>query len=250
MGLHLKQRLARHVRGWIGGPRPDKSHWEMQYKSGRWSYLHQLQELGHYSVIAGYIKYLKHGASVLDLGCGDGILAERLDTNSYSEYVGVDLSEVAISHAQARAYARASFESDDIERYVPRRSFDVIVFNESLYYLGDPLGALARYRQYLKPRGMFIVSMYLPPRAPLWRRIGRQYPALDETRVRNREGTEWVCRVLAPQRVARERHSDEATRRDSTPRETARGRAAQDGALQPLSPRASGKADSANASPP
>lgn len=210
MALHLKQRLARHVRGWIRGPRQDKSHWEMQYKNGRWSYLHQLQELGHYSVIAGYVKYLKHNASILDLGCGDGILAERLDANSFSEYVGVDLSDVAISHAQTRGYPRARFESADIERYTPRRSFDVIVLNESLYYLSDPVGTLARYRQYLKPRGIFIVSMYLPPRAPLWRRIARRYPALDETRVRNREGAEWVCRVFAPQRVADARRPDEA----------------------------------------
>ena len=211
MALHLKQRMARHVRGWIRGPRHDKAHWERQYQSGRWSYLHQLQELGHYSVIAGYVKYLKHNASLLDLGCGDGILAERLDAHSFSEYVGIDLSDVAISHAQTRGYARATFEGADIERYTPRRSFDVIVFNESLYYLKDPLGTLARYRQYLKPRGIFIVSMYLSPRAPLWRHIARRYPALDETRVRNREGTEWVCRVFAPQPVASERRTDKAT---------------------------------------
>ena len=64
-----------------------------QFKTGFWNYLSNLDELGHYSVIVGYCYYWKTDPSILDVGCGEGILWEKFFHNNYSYYEGLDLSK-------------------------------------------------------------------------------------------------------------------------------------------------------------
>src|ERR1700739_5169135 len=63
--------------------------WEAQYAAGRWDYLAELSELARFSVLAGYICHLKPGGTVLDTGCGQGVLLRRLPVSSYSRYRGL-----------------------------------------------------------------------------------------------------------------------------------------------------------------
>jgi hypothetical protein len=51
---------------------PAQARWEREYASGRWSYLGNIDELAHYSVIVGYYAFLKPGGSVLDVGWAKG----------------------------------------------------------------------------------------------------------------------------------------------------------------------------------
>jgi SAM-dependent methyltransferase len=43
---------------------------------------------------------------------------------------------------------------------VPKNKFDVIIFNEVIYYLDDPLKELERYSEFLTKDGFFIISIY------------------------------------------------------------------------------------------
>ncbi len=61
-----------------------KPDWEQQFKNGEWDYIKQLDELAHYSIIAGYFQFIKQGCSILDVGCGEGILQMRLSPHAYS----------------------------------------------------------------------------------------------------------------------------------------------------------------------
>jgi 2-polyprenyl-3-methyl-5-hydroxy-6-metoxy-1,4-benzoquinol methylase len=134
--------------GWLSRLMPHpyihatKEKWETQYARGWWDYLGQMDQLGRYSVIAGYCNYIKPGGSILDLGCGEGILQEKMRAYGYSRYVGVDLSAEAIAGASNRRDDKTSFIAADAETYKPECSFDVIVFNELLYYLQDPVGLM------------------------------------------------------------------------------------------------------------
>ncbi len=122
-----------------------KEVWEKQYSKGQWDYLYQLEELAHYSIILGYIRNLKTGGSILDIGCGKGILQERLALYGYSKYVGIDISDNAIRQASCKANDKTTFIASDATRYSPTEAFDAIVFNEVLYYFDDPLNpGLAR----------------------------------------------------------------------------------------------------------
>lgn len=172
--------------------------WSTEYRCGRWDYLRSLDELAHYSVVAGYCKFLRPGGAILDLGCGEGVLLDALDSQTYSTYVGVDIAPAAIERALARCNGERQFATADVATYTPSSCFDVIIFNESLYYLSDPLAVVRRYENFLKPDGLFVVSMYLYAKAPLWRQLGSAYDIVDSTAVANKNGMVWHCKVLRP----------------------------------------------------
>ena len=128
----------------LRGPWHPESRWDSQQAGGKWDYLGGLEELAHYSVLAGYALELKPGGDLLDIGCGEGLLRERLHPSAFGRYVGVDFGE-AVRSAARRADDRTSFVIADMHDYVPDRSFDTIVFNEVLYYFRDPVAGARRY---------------------------------------------------------------------------------------------------------
>jgi SAM-dependent methyltransferase len=196
-------RLAARIHAWEkatgrGDAPAAKEVWEAQYGSGGWELMRRLDELARYSVIAGYLRHLKPGGSVLDVGCGEGLLADHLRPFGYARYLGVDLSETAVRQAAGRADARTSFLAADAEAWAPAQRWDAIVLNESIYYFRDPLGTVRRYEEFLEDGGVFLVSTFRSRRADaIARRLRERYRLLEETAVSNRKGT-WVIRVLAP----------------------------------------------------
>ena len=176
--------------------------WEAQYAAGRWDYLGQLSELARFSVLAGYICHLKPGGTVLDTGCGQGVLLRRLPASCYSRYVGIDLSGSAISVAQEHANERSTFLAADCEEYSPAEQFDVIVFNEVLCCLSDPLATVERYARSLNPGGLLLVSLCTAARgsATILSQLKRAYATVDEVRVvHSGRKVSWVVAALRPQ---------------------------------------------------
>lgn len=175
--------------------------WEAQYAAGRWDFLGTLSELSRFSVLAGYICHLKPGAAVLDVGCGQGYLLRRLPDSCYSRYAGIDLSASAISLAQSQHNERSTFLAADCENYSPAEQFDVIVFNEVLCCLSDPLHTVEQYAHSLRPGGLLLVSLCTAARGSatvLWR-LKRAYATVDEVKVtHNGRKVSWVCTALRP----------------------------------------------------
>lgn len=190
----------------MGGRRADgllqpAAAWEAQYAAGRWDYLAQLPELARFSVLAGYIHHLKPGGAVLDTGCGQGALLGRLPNACYSRYVGIDVSASAIGAAQRQQGERSSFLVADCEEYSPVGNFDVIVFNEVLCCLRDPLRTVARYAGHLNPDGLLLVSLCTAARggAAILRRLQRAYATVDEVEVvHGGRRISWACAALRP----------------------------------------------------
>jgi SAM-dependent methyltransferase len=77
-------------------------------------------------------KYIS-GKSVLELGCGEGHLTQAIFGDA-SSVTGIDLSDVAIARATARAIPNARFKAADFLN-MPFEGFDVIAAIECLYYL-------------------------------------------------------------------------------------------------------------------
>jgi 2-polyprenyl-3-methyl-5-hydroxy-6-metoxy-1,4-benzoquinol methylase len=196
----LKLRLDRGRRS--DGLLQSAQTWEAQYASGRWDFLAELSELARFSVLAGYICHLKPGGTVLDTGCGQGVLFRRLPSTCYSRYVGIDVSGSAISVAQEQGNERSTFLAADCEEYSPAEQFDVIVFNEVLCCLRDPLRTVERYARSLNPGGLLLVSLCTAARGSatiLWR-LKRAYATVDEVRVvHSGRKVSWVCTVLRPE---------------------------------------------------
>jgi 2-polyprenyl-3-methyl-5-hydroxy-6-metoxy-1,4-benzoquinol methylase len=209
MGRHaLLEHAARRLKSLVNRSRqPDSllqsaQTWEAQYAAGRWDFLAQLSELARFSVLAGYICHLKPGATVLDTGCGQGALLRRLPMSCYSRYVGIDVSASAISVAQEQGNERSTFLAADCEEYSPAEQFDVIVFNEVLCCLRDPLRIVERYARSLNPGGILLVSLCTAARgsSTVLRRLKRAYATVDEVRiVHSGRKVSWVCTALRPE---------------------------------------------------
>jgi 2-polyprenyl-3-methyl-5-hydroxy-6-metoxy-1,4-benzoquinol methylase len=196
----LKLRLDRGRRS--DGLLQSAQTWEAQYATGRWNYLAELSELARFSILAGYICHLKPGGTVLDTGCGQGVLLRRLPRSCYSKYVGIDVSASAISVAQEQGNERSTFLAADCEEYSPAERFDVIVFNEVLCCLRDPLHTVDRYTRSLNPGGLLLVSLCTAARgsSTILSRLKRAYATIDEVRVvHSSRKVSWICTALRPE---------------------------------------------------
>jgi 2-polyprenyl-3-methyl-5-hydroxy-6-metoxy-1,4-benzoquinol methylase len=177
----------------------DQATWDRDYVTGRWAYLGDLAEMSRYAAIAGYCRSISPGGSMLDIGCGDGHLFSWVCHDKIRRYVGIDLSSVAIEKAREHAVNQARFEVADAATLSPDSRFDIIVFNEMLYYMNNPEQVLARYEDFLSPNGFMIISMFRSTASlRTWRRCGARLEVLDELRIRAANANVWDIRLCRP----------------------------------------------------
>ena len=197
LGRALASRIVTWEQGRGKGDTPiSKSLWEQQYGSGHWDFLRSLGERARFSVLAGYLHELKPQGALLDVGCGEGLLYERL-LSQPSVYLGLDISAAAIE--KARTIGAGPFLCADAEQFVASDTYDVIVFNECLYYFYDPVGTVGRYASALRPDGIMIVSTFLQSRRgrAILRALKRKHTVMDETSIAH-GARSWTCSVFTP----------------------------------------------------
>jgi len=194
------QACGRWVSAWeASGSRGDvpvgAGAWDEQYRAGHWSFLHNPSELARYGVLAAFCQRLTPARTILDVGCGEGILRDLL-RDGYQRYVGVDLSSVAIDAARREAGSHDSFVVADAESYAPGEAFDVVVLNECLYYLHDPLAQAERYLRMASPEGALILSMFESPRTrAILRVLEERWPSRQKVRLEASAGA-WLLAVV------------------------------------------------------
>ncbi len=94
------------------------------------------------------------GARVLDIGCGNGELLERLGAMGASRIEGIDFSERAVELAKRRGVAAwlgtfLNYPADDA-------IYDLVMMNNYLEHTLDPRAELERARRLLKPGGHLV----------------------------------------------------------------------------------------------
>ena len=103
------------------------------------------------------------GSLVLEAGCGVGAQTVTLAANSpQAQFVSVDLSPVSLAQAEravrAQGFANVVFQQADIFALpFPAARFDHVFVCFVLEHLADPVAALAKLRQVLKPGGTLTV---------------------------------------------------------------------------------------------
>ncbi|MFX3625314.1 MAG: class I SAM-dependent methyltransferase [Ectobacillus sp.] len=126
-------------------------------------------------IIPFFRKYVAHGSSVLDVGCGDGYGTYKLSQAGYKAY-GVDISEAMIQKGKERGEGEnLSFIMGDLTALpFEAGQFDAVLAVNSLEWTESPLKALYEMRRVLKPDGVACVAILGPtakPRINSYRRL-------------------------------------------------------------------------------
>jgi trans-aconitate methyltransferase len=94
----------------------------------------------------------QHGERILDLGCGDGALTERL-VAAGADVLGVDASEDFLASARDRGL---TVQFGDGHALTFDAEFDAVFSNAALHWMTEPEKVLAGVRRALKPGGRFV----------------------------------------------------------------------------------------------
>lgn len=119
------------------------------------------------------VRQLAPAASVLDLGCGPGLYAQRLAQRGF-HCTGIDFSPAAIRYARDQALASGldiHYQQQDVRHYMPERQFDFIMmtFGElNVFSATEVQILLARCRQWLAPGGQLLLEVHT------WDEVKRQ----------------------------------------------------------------------------
>lgn len=193
-------------------PKVPVATWRGEYADGQWSRLWKIDELGHYSVIAGYFGRLKPGGSVLDVACGEGVLQRHLKPHRYHHYLGIDFTPEAIARASKSKDELTDFAVADALNFSTDEKFDVIIFNECLYYFADPLNLVKSYAGFLEEDGVFIISNFSSlTNLSTVRSIRQNFYVDDEVSIVNSDGISWTVQLARPKRVATDQRDQAST---------------------------------------
>jgi trans-aconitate methyltransferase len=95
------------------------------------------------------------GERILDLGCGDGALTERIQ-QAGARVVGVDSSPAMVEAARRRGVDAQVARGEDLPF---RGEFDAVFSNAALHWIADQDAVLAGVRRALRPGGRFVAEM-------------------------------------------------------------------------------------------
>jgi SAM-dependent methyltransferase len=120
-----------------------------------------------YPAVAEFVGKLA-AATVLDAGCGAGeLLAAVQRRNPQVRLLGVELAASRVEAAQRRLGSQAEVRAGSLTTPLPfpAHCADVILVTEVLEHLKDPAQTLRHLRAWLRPGGVFIITV---PNGAAW----------------------------------------------------------------------------------
>jgi trans-aconitate methyltransferase len=169
--------------------------WEQQYSNGDWRFLDSDQERHHHNAIASLYRKLGKDGRLLDIGCGPGVLRSALSFVPDERYMGIDLSEEAIRQARHK-FPSTPFFQGNAENLILEDRFDVLIFNEVVYYFARPCDTVKKYLSKLTPNGLIIISMCrYPGHDSIWRGLDRFLNAAETISCKCDDAREWVIKA-------------------------------------------------------
>lgn len=130
------------------------------YQKGRYQKDATLERRRYYQNLVGLLKkeLLKfRPQTILDAGCGDGLLAEVLKDLTGAKIFGVDISQRGLQLAQKRGIVIKKFDLNSGIPFTDGR-FDLIIANQVIEHLLDPDSFLKECKRVLHRKGHLILT--------------------------------------------------------------------------------------------
>lgn len=153
--------------------RRSRRHWRTSKDDDQHYFVHSPQLFGIFAGDPGEILYaytrafltaeiIRPGATVLDIGCGDGSLTKRFYAPRASHVDAIDIEESAIAYA-TKFNAAPNIEYrrlDAVAELLPRSQYDVIVFDGAVGHFSreGAIEVLRKIATVLGPTGIFCGS--------------------------------------------------------------------------------------------
>lgn len=118
------------------------------------------------------VEHYPNLGSVLEVGCADGLMTEKLLGVSTSLDV-VEGAEHYVDVVKQRCGhdLKISFHCSFFEDYVSDKKYDVVILSSILHEVDDPIGMLRKAKTFLKKGGFVYVNV--PNALSIHRRVGR-----------------------------------------------------------------------------
>jgi SAM-dependent methyltransferase len=130
-----------------------------------------------------FVDHVEAGATVLDVGCGNGAVAHDVAARCNARVLGIDQSEVNILHAKTEfSHPGITYTVGRAPENLPDREFDVVILSNVLEHIERTLEFLSTLIQATRPR-IFLIRVPLFERdwrVPLKKELGVDY-RLDRT---------------------------------------------------------------------
>lgn len=111
------------------------------------------------------IENMNETASILDFGCGTGVLQEQFENKFKVKAFGIDISKKAISYCKMRGLSRVKI-FNGIKIPFKTGYFDLVTAIDVLEHVNDDLQALGEIKRVLKKNGLAI--LLVPAHTSLW----------------------------------------------------------------------------------
>jgi ubiquinone/menaquinone biosynthesis C-methylase UbiE/DNA-binding transcriptional ArsR family regulator len=180
-GLPASRRDAERVKG-VLAERHTRSQAFFASSAGQWDRVRS-ELFGSRTELFSLVGLLDPGATVADLGCGTGQLAEVMSP-FVQRVIAIDESPAMLKAAKARLGSAGNVElrEGSLETLpVSDGSVDVAVLSLVLHYVADPAAALAEIRRTLRPSGgrLLLVDMLPHDRVEYRQTMGHVWLGFD-----------------------------------------------------------------------
>lgn len=106
-----------------------------------------------------FVRYVGNNKTVLDIGCGPGVLAEKFMENG-CKVVGIEIDKKSALFAREKGVEVIIADAESLETIpYPYNFFDVIVFAGVLQFFKRPDLVLLKFKKFLKEDGYIVASI-------------------------------------------------------------------------------------------
>ena len=125
-------------------------------KADEWDKINESAQLGANKIAHIFSEYITD-KSILDVGCGTGVLIEFLQKLKAKDITGIDISKKMIEIA-ANKHKNCEFICNNIIDWKTPKKFDTIIMYNCYPHLDDKLSLVEKIYNLLNPDGVFIVA--------------------------------------------------------------------------------------------